>query len=137
MQPLQNPPFCSNTIITREEYTLGTVPAETTVRNTQTSRGRISSRDFIVLFSFNSRRNLHYICILTLTLKLSKGDFWSFSFHVGYSTLLHLPPLADSTVSENAGIEPRTVATLALKASLSNHSAGSHPQPLKFKITFR
>jgi hypothetical protein len=32
---------------------------------------------------------------------------------VRYSTLLHLPP-SDSTVSEDAGIEPRTVATFAL-----------------------
>jgi hypothetical protein len=41
------------------------------------------------------------------------GSFWIFSFYVQYSTLLHLPP-SDSTVSEAAGIEPRTVATTAL-----------------------
>ncbi len=34
---------------------------------------------------------------------------------------------SDSTVSEDAGIEPRTVATLALTARSSNHSARSHP----------
>ncbi len=33
---------------------------------------------------------------------------------------------SDSTVSENAGIEPRTVASLALKTRRSNHSARSH-----------
>ncbi len=32
-----------------------------------------------------------------------------------------------STVSEDAGIEPRTVATLALTARRSNHSVRSHP----------
>jgi hypothetical protein len=33
---------------------------------------------------------------------------------------------SDFTVSEEAGIEPRTVATLALKARRSNHPAKSH-----------
>jgi hypothetical protein len=32
----------------------------------------------------------------------------------------------DSNVSEDAGIEPRTVATVALTARRSNHSARSH-----------
>jgi hypothetical protein len=41
------------------------------------------------------------------------------------STLLHLPPPSDSTVSEDAGIEPRTDATLALAARRSNRSARS------------
>jgi hypothetical protein len=36
---------------------------------------------------------------------------------------------SDSTVSEDAGIEPRTVATLALAVGRSNHSARSHPHP--------
>ncbi len=35
---------------------------------------------------------------------------------------------SDSTVSEDAGIEPRTVATTALAVGRSNHSARSHPQ---------
>ncbi len=34
----------------------------------------------------------------------------------------------DSTVSEDAGIDPRTVATLALTARRSYHLARSHPQ---------
>ncbi len=34
---------------------------------------------------------------------------------------------SDSTVSEDAGIEPRTVTTLALTALRSSHSARSHP----------
>jgi hypothetical protein len=33
---------------------------------------------------------------------------------------------SDSTVSEDAGIEPRTVASSALAVRRSNHSAGSH-----------
>jgi hypothetical protein len=32
-----------------------------------------------------------------------------------------------STVTEDRGIEPRTVATLALEVRLSNHSTKSHP----------
>jgi hypothetical protein len=35
---------------------------------------------------------------------------------------------SDSIVSEDVGIEPRTVATLALAITCSNHSARSHPQ---------
>jgi hypothetical protein len=35
--------------------------------------------------------------------------------------------LSDSTVSEDAGIVPRTVATTALAVRRSNHSARSHP----------
>ncbi len=55
-------------------------------------------------------------------------------FSVFYSTLLHLPP-SDSIVSEDAGTEPRTVATLAFavpdalatRLDLIHHSARSHP----------
>jgi len=39
--------------------------------------------------------------------------------------VLHLPP-SDSTVPLDAGIEPRTVGTLALAVRLSNQSARSH-----------
>ncbi len=42
----------------------------------------------------------------------NRGIYWIF-FYVLYSTLLHLPPLR-YTVSEDAGVEPRTVATSAL-----------------------
>ncbi len=38
--------------------------------------------------------------------------------------------LSDFTVSEDAVIEPRTVANLTLAARRSNHSARSHPQNL-------
>jgi hypothetical protein len=37
---------------------------------------------------------------------------------------------SDSTVSEDARIEPRTVATSELAVRRSNHSARSHPQRL-------
>ncbi len=46
------------------------------------------------------------------------GFFLIFCMYVLYSTLFHLTP------SKYAGIEPRTVAALAV--SRSNHSAGSH-----------
>jgi hypothetical protein len=55
-----------------------------------------------------------------------KGGF--FLFYVRYSTLHHLLPLRFSTVSEDAGIESRTVATTALAVRRYNHSARSHPQ---------
>ncbi len=46
-----------------------------------------------------------------------------------YSTPFHfICRRSDSPVSEDAGIEPRTVATLALAVRRSNHSARSHPQ---------
>jgi hypothetical protein len=48
-------------------------------------------------------------------------------FYVQYSTLLHLPPHRFHCVGENAGIEPRTVATTALAIRRSNNSARSHP----------
>ncbi len=46
--------------------------------------------------------------------------------YVRYSTLLHLLHPSNSTVSEDAGIEPRIVATTALAAIGFNHSARSH-----------
>ncbi len=53
-----------------------------------------------------------------------KGRFFGFVlFYVGY--ICRSP---DFSVSEDAGIEPRTDAMLALTAWGSNHSARSHPQ---------
>jgi hypothetical protein len=48
-----------------------------------------------------------------------KGGFFLFC-SLQYSALLHLPP-SDSTVPTDAGIEPRTVATVALAVRRSNH----------------
>ncbi len=46
--------------------------------------------------------------------------YWIFSFYVRYSTPLHLPPpQIPPAVSEETGIETRTVATLALAARRS------------------
>jgi hypothetical protein len=44
------------------------------------------------------------------------------NFICTYSKLLHLMP-SDSSVSEDAGIEPTTVKTLALAIKRSNHCA--------------
>ncbi len=56
--------------------------------------------------------------------------------YVLYSTLLHMP-LSDSTVSENAGIEPRKVATKALAVRRSCHSATSHPPISLYDLLWR
>jgi hypothetical protein len=42
---------------------------------------------------------------------------------------------SDSTVSEDAGIEPGTVATSALTVRRTNHSGKSHPRLLKTKTS--
>jgi hypothetical protein len=57
------------------------------------------------------------------------GDFLGFfSFYVlYYNQHCFICCPSDSTVSEDAGIEPRTVATTALAVRCSNHSARSHP----------
>jgi hypothetical protein len=51
--------------------------------------------------------------------------FISFVYFIPHSFICR--PL-DSTMWEDAGIEPRTVATLALAVRRSNHSAKSHPR---------
>jgi hypothetical protein len=58
-----------------------------------------------------------------------KGAFLGFFLFMSLRclTLLHLRP-PDSIVSEDAGIEPRTVATVALPARRFNHSTRSYPQ---------
>jgi hypothetical protein len=59
---------------------------------------------------------------------LKGGIFLNFFFfYVRYSTLIHLPSLRFYFVSEDAGIETRTVATTALAVRRRNHSARSHP----------
>jgi hypothetical protein len=52
---------------------------------------------------------------------------WQIFFKV-FIQLFFLCRPSDSTVSEDAGIEQRTVATLALTVRLSKHLARSHPQ---------
>jgi hypothetical protein len=59
--------------------------------------------------------------------KNKQWDFFgTFYCYVVYSTLLHLPPLRFHDV--DAGIEPRTVPTLALAVRRSNLSDRSYPQ---------
>ncbi len=58
---------------------------------------------------------------------VNRGIF-GFFLYVLFSILLHLPP-SDSTVSEDSGIEPRTVAISASAVRRSNHSARS-PHPI-------
>jgi hypothetical protein len=56
-----------------------------------------------------------------------KGDcfgFFTFIYVIQHSFICRP---SDSTVSDDAGIEPRTVATLALTVRRSNHLARSHP----------
>ncbi len=58
-----------------------------------------------------------------------QGDFLDF-YSVFYIQRCFIYRPSDSTVSENAGIEPRSVAisALAVRGSNSNHSARSHPR---------
>ncbi len=58
-----------------------------------------------------------------------RGIFWIFFFffYEHYSTLRFICRPSVSTVSEDDGIEPRTVANLALAARCSNYSARFHP----------
>jgi hypothetical protein len=59
---------------------------------------------------------------------LKQGDFWIFLCMYRYfiqHCFIGRP--SESTVSEDAGIEPRTVATSALAVRRSSHSATSHP----------
>jgi hypothetical protein len=51
-----------------------------------------------------------------------QGDFWDFVDFFMYCTQ-HPRGRSDSTVSEDAGIKPKTVATLPLTGRRSNRSA--------------
>jgi hypothetical protein len=61
-------------------------------------------------------RALDIVLLLPIPVILYRGGGWFFGF------------LMYCTVSEDAGIEPRTVATSALTVRRSYHSARSHPQ---------
>jgi hypothetical protein len=49
-----------------------------------------------------------------------KGEFFLFMYDIQH---LFIGRPSDSTVSEDAGIEPRTVATVALAVRRSSHAA--------------
>ncbi len=55
-----------------------------------------------------------------------KGDYLDFFMYNIQHCFICRP--SDSTVSDDAGIGPRIVATTALAVRRSNHSARSHPQ---------
>jgi hypothetical protein len=57
-----------------------------------------------------------------------QGDFWIFfsSMYIVQHCFIWRP--SDTTVSEDAGIEPRTVATSALAVRRFSHSARSQSQ---------
>ncbi len=75
----------------------------------------------------SGRINMENKCVLTCGKLIYRGNFYILKLL--YSTLLRLPPLR-CTESEDAGIEPRNVATLALAVSRPNHSPRFHPQSL-------
>jgi hypothetical protein len=58
---------------------------------------------------------------------LQRGFFGFFLFLYDIQHCL-ICRLSNSTVWEDAGIEPRTVATTAVVVRRSNHSARSHPR---------
>jgi hypothetical protein len=59
-----------------------------------------------------------------LNLKREFLDFFFFMYDIQHCFICRP---SDSTVSEDAGIGPRTVATTALAVRRTNHSARSHP----------
>ncbi len=67
-------------------------------------------------------------------LRKPRWDFFDFFFLCTiFITALICRP-ADSIVSEDAGIEPRTVATTALTVRRSYHAARSHPKKFYFYV---
>jgi hypothetical protein len=58
--------------------------------------------------------------------RLITGGFWGI-FSMYFIQHCFICRTSDSTVSEDAGMEHRTVATLALAVRSSNNSARSHP----------
>jgi hypothetical protein len=63
-----------------------------------------------------------------------KGNFFLFFLFMYDIQHCFICRPTDSTVSEDAEIEPRTVATTALTVRRSNHSFRSHPQYIIVKI---
>ncbi len=77
----------------------------------------------LVVFSSRYLTGKLFFCFFEGGFLLVKRDTFCGNFYVQYFICCH----SDYTVSEDAGIEPGTVATLALAVRRSNHSARSHP----------
>ncbi len=65
-----------------------------------------------------------------------QGEFWEFFSMYRIQHCFKCRP-SDSTVPEDAGIDPRTVATSALAVRRSNHSARSYPRLEQISSTTR
>ncbi len=78
-----------------------------------------------VTLAGKQKLNFLLLCRYELNFEFFQEPFFALKFIQNfftvllYSTLLHLSPI----VSEDAGIKPRTVATLALAVRRSNHLA--------------
>ncbi len=70
--------------------------------------------------------NRNLIIMVRIFFFFLKGDFFNFFQYFIQHGFICRP--SDSTLSETAGIEPRTVATSALAVGRSNHTARSHPE---------
>ncbi len=85
------------------------------------------------------KSNLHWItekcCISKFLVHYEKGDFLGYIFFMYDIHHCFICRPSDSTVSEDAEIEPRTVATTALNVRRSDHSAKSHPIYMYILIT--
>jgi hypothetical protein len=76
-----------------------------------------------------------YNCVyFTLTIFV-KVVFYVFESTV-FNTVSSASPQSCKTVSEDAGIEPKTVAKFVLAVRQSNHSARSHPLIHYYFIAF-
>jgi hypothetical protein len=71
---------------------------------------------FLIYLSFTLEKYMHLVA-------LTRRFFWIFlcMYFIQHCFICRLP--SDSTVSEDAGIEPRTVATSALAVRRSSYSA--------------
>jgi hypothetical protein len=96
-----------------------------------TFRITIGPSHVLVKAKENARRH-----IMILFFFLSKGDFFWIFFYVRYIQHCFICSPKDSAMSEDAGIEPRTVATTPLALRHSNHSARSHPHPMILNSPF-
>ncbi len=84
----------------------------------------VFSSYFLIFTAKNKRKLFHYDFFISILL----GGIFFFLYVIQYFFICHP---SDSTVSEDDGIEPRTVATLVWTVRRSNHSAKSHPHSVR------